>query len=70
MPDPTPLAIQPRAPLGHDVEEALDLDADLLDVGGPEAAGREVAGDGVGVDRHRAHVANVARGLERLPLRD
>ena len=63
---PAAALLEPRAPLGHDVEEALDLDADLFDVGRLEAAGREVTGDEVGVDRHRAHVANVAGGLEGL----
>src|SRR6266850_7228228 len=64
----TPILPQPlAAPCDH-VEELGDLGVDLLDVDRSEAAGGEVAGDRLRTDRHRAHVADVARGFERLPL--
>jgi hypothetical protein len=43
IPGLRPPILQPRAPLDHDVEEALELDADLLDVRGLEAGSEPIS---------------------------
>src|SRR5438477_10928449 len=57
------------AAVGDDVEEAGDLRIEDVDVGGEETAGRGVTGDGLGADGHHADIADVARGVDGLPLR-
>src|SRR5262249_42183800 len=69
MPDALAVLLEFAAPLRHHRQELLDLGVDLLDVGRKEAARGVVAGDRLRVDGHRAYVADVARGLQRLPLR-
>src|SRR5262249_10919110 len=64
-----PILSQARAAPGDRVGELLGLRIGLFDVGRAEAAGGHVAGDRIGIDRHGADVADVARSLERLPFR-
>src|SRR5436190_3642918 len=65
----SPLLAQLGAAVGDDVEERADLGVEDVDVGREETAGRGVAGDRLGPNRHHAHVADVAGGVDGLPLR-
>src|SRR5262245_41647280 len=58
-----------RAAAGDHVQEASDLDVEEIDVGREQPARGGVSGDGLRTDRDVAHVTDVARRLERLPLR-
>src|SRR5690349_4654075 len=49
--------------LRHRVEKIRHLAIEEIDIGGKPAAGRRMAGDGAGVDRHDTHVADIARRL-------
>src|SRR5438477_1489176 len=63
------LLAQLGAVVGDDVQKRADLGVEDVHVGGEEAASRGVPGDGLGADRHHAHVADVAGGVDRLPFR-
>src|SRR3954463_2464146 len=57
------------SPLGHEVEKARDFPVEEIDVRRKSAARRRMPGDRAGTDGRHAHVADMARRIDRLPLR-